>query len=94
MATAEILVDDAFDVDPFVLADLPFDAYYPLSVGPALPQAVGGIGLPHPRRMPFWDDPACPAEDLAREAGDTAEAQACAEEDELGSDENHLLGLL
>jgi len=34
--------DDAFDLDALVLADMPFDAYYPVEVGPTAP-AAGGL---------------------------------------------------
>ena len=98
MAT-EILVDDAFDVDAFVLEDMPFAAYYPLVVGPeppiiVLPQPGGGIGLPHPRKLPFWSAPGVRAAVRVRGPAGGVEAGLRAEEDEMLSDENRLLGLL
>jgi hypothetical protein len=96
----EILVDNAFDVDPFVLADLPFNAYYPLVVGPGpapppqptVPKAVGGIGLP--RRLPFWEAGATRISGEARGTVGRVEAALRTEEDELLSDDNRLLGLI
>lgn len=100
MAT-EILVDNAFDVDAFVLEDFPFDAYYPLVVGPGpvppvppvpAPQAVGGIGLPH--RLPFWEAGVTRLSGEVHGHASEVEARLRTEEDELLSDENRLLGLL
>jgi len=57
-------------------------------------QAVGGIGLPHPRRLPFWEAGAVRLSVEARGSAGEVEARLRAEEDEMLSDENRLLGLL
>jgi len=99
MPTRTVILDDAFDVDPFILADMPFNAYYPLEIVTPVPPVPpkpgrftggGGVGF---RKAPMW--PASVATGRATIWASAARVKGLADAvDELGGDDSEALDLL